>query len=527
MKDEDSNRSSDDDNFKEGEAQSFDEKDNKLDQSDDKHIPQSKISQVTKNVDIVENDDFNDNNFQIELNEENNDNKNNEQYNIRESNEDLRDTKIEKGKKEKKEEEKDEEREGERNRGKKIVGTNEEKKKEKSNISVPISYLNQGNDLILKKKKDIFIVEIDAQKTSEKVHTVYQIKQKIDNSNQFCSNINKKDDDTKILCYRRYKDFDKFYNTLKFRFPHCVFSRLSQKDFIKTKVKEDSIFMENRRKELQYFINKLYYHEQIGKSEEFKNFLYYSTFDEQYFRNRPKKYSYPECEKIMNDKGYLSLGMEKLKMFSGFSKQKEYPKSDLEKEIINRKEEFLNKDIQYNNLLKEVKDLFNTTDEEVKELKSLSNNLLYLKDNNSPKYLKKENDHNKNKFNELINLNQNFSDVLEKNSLIYLAEIVDQLNYCILDVEGINRAIERYIKFIEEYKKIQDINVKNNKFIIEEKEKSKNDKIEFEKSLFKDIQKYDKENNNIYEIIVEKIVIFIKQINGQVNEAFENSNFLN
>ena len=482
MEEKDPNKSSDDDNFKEGEAQSFDEKENKLDVSEEKIIKQSNISQAPKHVDLAEDNE--------------DDRKKNEKDNIRENDEELKIAK-------------------------------KEKNKEKSNISVPISYLNQGNELILKKKKDVFILEIDAQKSSEKVHTVYQIKQRNDNSNQFCNNISTKEDETKILCYRRYKDFDKFYNTLKFRFPHCVFPRLSQKDFLKAKVKEDSVFMENRRKQLQYFINNLYYHEQIGKSEEFTNFIYYSTFDEQYFKNRPKKFSYPECEKIKNDKGYFSMGMEKFKKFSGFSKQKDYKKSDLEKEILNRKEEFSNKDIQYNNLIKEIKDLFYTTDEEIKEYRSISNNLLYLKNNNSPKYSKKENEHNKNKFNELINLNTDFSDILENKSLIYLAEIIDVLNYCILDVEGINRAIERYENFIEEYKEIQEISVKNNKYIIEEKAKAKNDKIEFEKSLFNDIQKYDKENSDIYEKIIEKIHIYIKEINEKSYEVFENSNFLN
>ena len=115
---------------------------------------------------------------------------------------------------------------------------------------------------------------------------------------------------------------------------------------------------------------------------------------------------------------------------------------------------------------------------EVNQYKILSNNFLYMRDNNSNKNTKSENEYNKNKFNELINVNQRFSEILEDTSIVFLTEIIDKLNYCILDVQGINRAIDRYIEFNEEFKKIQEISVKNNKYIMEEKERAKNDKNE-------------------------------------------------
>ena len=139
--------------------------------------------------------------------------------------------------------------------------------KEKSNIinnnSQSIS-LNHGNQIIFNKRKDLIIIEIDKEKTSQKGYTVYQLNLINDNSNQFNSNLNSKKNEKKILCYRRYKDFEKFYNTLKFRFPHCIFPRLSEKNYVLAKVKDDPTFIENRRKELQFFMNKLYFHEIIG-----------------------------------------------------------------------------------------------------------------------------------------------------------------------------------------------------------------------------------------------------------------------
>ena len=151
--------------------------------------------------------------------------------------------------------------------------------KEKSNIinnNIESTNLNKGNQIIFNKRKDLIIIEIDKEKTSQKGYTVYQLNLINDNSNQYNSNINSKKNEKKILCYRRYKDFEKFYNSLKFRFPHCVFPRLSEKNYVLAKVKDDPTFIENRRKELQFFMNKLYLHEIIGKSEEFKHFINYS-----------------------------------------------------------------------------------------------------------------------------------------------------------------------------------------------------------------------------------------------------------
>ena len=487
----------------------------RLDDDSRNNIEASNISTAPKQVVTKKSDDFNeDDNFPIESND---DNKNREEKknNLKDSLEEINN-----GKKE--EEQKKEDKEDKIEDKKEKEEINEEGK-ERTNISSKYSNLNKGNELKKDKKKDVIHIEIDKEKTSQKKYTVYQLNLINDNSNKFNNNLSTKNE-KKILCYRRYKDFEKFYNILKIRYPQCIFSRLSQKNYIKSKVQDDPVFNEIRRKELQYFINKLYYHDQIGKSEEFKQFLYFATFDEEYFNNLPKKYFYPECEKAKNNKGYFSMGMDKFSSY--FSKPKDYKKSELEKEILNREKEFENKDIQYNNLLKEIKVLYETAEEEAKEYKILSNNLLYLKDNSSTKYAKNENEYNKIKFNELINLNQNFSEILENNTLELLTEIIDQLNYCILDVQGINRAIKRYIEFIDKFKEIQEINVKN-KYIMEEKEKAKNDKNEFEKSLYDDIQKYDKEKSQIYEEIIESIIKYLKNVNENNDEAFQNSNFIN
>ena len=382
--------------------------------------------------------------------------------------------------------------------------------------------LNNGNSissLQINRKKDVILIEIDEEKTNRNKYTVYQLIELKNNSNFNMNDIDSKNQNNEksILCYRRYSDFDKFYNVLKLRYPHCIFPRLSLKGF---KFNEDKIFLENRRKELQYFINRLYFHEEISKSEEFKHFIN-SVFDPQYYDNLPKKYSYPECEKVNNDKGYFSLGMNKIKGF--FGNAKVHNQSESERVILKREEEFKNKVNKYNELLKDIKILYESAEETKKEYKIISNNFLYVKGDNN-KDMENDEDNCKNIFNELIDLNQNISKIYEDNTKNYLMDIMDQLNYCILDVEGINRAIERFNNFIKEYEKVN--NTKNaNKYVSIEKSKIEKDKDEFERILLNDLKKYDKENEQIYELIIQKLIFYIHKINEEELKAFNNTSF--
>ena len=361
------------------------------------------------------------------------------------------------------------------------------------------------------KKKDAIILEVDEEKTKRNNFTVYQLIEIKQDSNSY----NKKT--KKILCYRRYSEFDKFYNKLKSRYPHCIFPRLSQKLYIK---KEDPINVENRRKELQYFLNRLYYHEEISKSEEFKRFIN-STFDAQYFDNLPNKYSYPESFKANNDQSYWTFGIKKIKGL--FSNTKEHTQSEKEKQILSREEEFKNKSTKYSDLLKDIKNLYENVEATKNEYKLISNNMLFLKDDKNKKDDNDDEDY-KNNFNELIDLNKNLSEIYDNNTKNDLVDIIDQLNYCILDVEGINRAIERFRNFIKDYETVKNAKAVN-KYVSEEKSKVEHDKEDFEDNILKDLKKYDRENDFIYEQIIEKLINYIKKINEDGLKAFNETNF--
>ena len=201
--------------------------------------------------------------------------------------------------------------------------------------------LNIGNEIIIYKQKDAIMVELVRGKNDKLNYDVYKLSLINDINNTFKNFLKKMSTENKVLCSRKYKDFYLFYKTLKFRFPQCIFPRLSHKDFIKSKILKDRIFIENRRKELQFFINQCYFHDKIGKSKEFKNFFKKETFDADYYKHLPLKHYYPLCEKIISEKGHLNKGFEKVKEL--LIKNKDIKASKMEEKIANMEEEFKNK----------------------------------------------------------------------------------------------------------------------------------------------------------------------------------------
>ena len=79
-----------------------------------------------------------------------------------------------------------------------------------------ITNLNTNNNSIpsfnFNKRKDVIIIEIDEEKSKLKKYTVYQLIEIKNNSNSYLNNYDSKiqDTDKKILCYRRYSEFDKW-----------------------------------------------------------------------------------------------------------------------------------------------------------------------------------------------------------------------------------------------------------------------------------------------------------------------------
>ena len=354
----------------------------------------------------------------------------------------------------------------------------------------------------------------DKERSEHKGYTVYEISKIIE-------------DKKHILCYRRYDNFSKFYEALKIRYPHYIIPKLSPKK-IMAKVYDDQVFIEQRRKELEFFINEIYSHDIMGKSEELQKFLNGANFDKQYFNSLLKCFDYPETlKKINENKGIITKGMKGVSdiynYFVGNKTQKDNQRENAKK--IFEKTENLDKKLEkYNSIYEEIKIIYKSFIDEREEKKFMINNLLFMK--NEGIY---ENNSVKNKFNELVELNQNYNfKKSDKFLQTFEAKIVDALNFCILYLNGEQKAIKRYKNFLENYNEIinyQKQEKDSNKIDIEQNN-IKTDIETYENNLLKEIEKIEDKTNKEYENIIHTLIMSLKDSTGEFVELYENSNFV-
>ena len=354
----------------------------------------------------------------------------------------------------------------------------------------------------------------DKERSEHKGYTVYEISKIIE-------------DKKHILCYRRYDNFSKFYEALKIRYPHYIIPKLSPKK-IMAKVYDDQVFIEQRRKGLAFFINEIYSHDIMGKSEELQKFLNGANFDKQYFNSLLKCFDYPETlKKINENKGIITKGMKGVSniynYFVGNKTEKDNQRENSKK--IFEKTENLDKKIEkYNSIYEEIKIIYKSFIDEREEKKFMINNLLFMK--NEGIY---ENNSVKNKFNELVELNQNYNFKKSGKFLqTFEAKIVDALNFCILYLNGEQKAIKRYKNFLENYNEIinyQKQEKDSNKIDIEQNN-IKTDIETYENNLLKEIEKIEDKTNKEYENIIHTLIMSLKDSTGEFVELYENSNFV-
>ena len=364
------------------------------------------------------------------------------------------------------------------------------------------------------KRKNQLYLRIDKEKTEKKKYTVYEISKIIDNKKE-------------IFCYRRYENFSKFYEALKIRYPHYIFPKLSIKN-IMTKVYDDPVFLEQRKKELEFFLNEIYSHEVIGKGEEIKKFLNDAEFDAYYFKSLLKIFDYPETlQKINENQGMINKGIQGISSlynyFIGNKSQIEERKGT--KQIFEKTKNLGEKKAKYKSVLTEIKNIYEAFKEENEEKKGMVNNFIFLQNEKN-----EENNPDKKKFNDLIEIYQNY-DFKKSESLLKVFEekIIDPLNFCILYLNGEEKAVKRYKDFLEQYNNV--INYKNqekdNNRIILEQHNIKQDIDNYEDNLLKEIDRIENKTNKEFEIIIHILIITLKDSTEEFNELFKNSNFIN
>ena len=153
------------------------------------------------------------------------------------------------------------------------------------------------------------------------------------------------------------------------------------------------------------------------------------------------------------------------------------------------------------------------------------NNFIFLQNEKN-----EENNPDKKKFNDLIEIYQNY-DFKKSESLLKVFEekIIDPLNFCILYLNGEEKAVKRYKDFLEQYNNV--INYKNqekdNNRIILEQHNIKQDIDNYEDNLLKEIDRIENKTNKEFEIIIHILIITLKDSTEEFNELFKNSNFIN
>jgi len=394
--------------------------------------------------------------------------------------------------------------------------TNNDKDLKKSTNKKKTQLGNKINYVITEtnKKDYILYIRLDKEKSEQKKYNIYEISKNVDNKKE-------------ILCYRRYDNFNKFYEALKIRYPHYIIPKLSEKK-IMAKVYDDQTFLEQRREELEFFINEIYLHEIMGKGEEINKFLSGANFDNQYFNSLLKFFDYPETlKKIKENKGIITKGMKGVSnLYNYFLGNKNNNNNEREnaKKIFEKTENLTKKIQKYSSTLEEVKIIYNSFIEEYNEKKFLIDNLIFLKneDNN-------ENNLEKTKFNELIKINQNYNFEKSDNFLKSFKElIVNPLNFNLLYLFGEEKAIKRYKKFLEKYEEIINYQKqeKDDKRISIEQIQIKKDIEIYENNLLEDIEKIENKTNQEYESIIHALILHLKSSTENFVELFGESDLI-
>ncbi len=122
------------------------------------------------------------------------------------------------------------------------------------------------------------------------------------------SEINEKNE-KKILCYRRYNNFDLFYNKLRKKYPFCLIPKLVGKKPLSNIIQEDTEFYGKRCKQLSYFINIIYDHSKFKNSRELQKFLSDPECDDEFFLIEDNLYDFPEASKFSGGFAHKFFGL--------------------------------------------------------------------------------------------------------------------------------------------------------------------------------------------------------------------------
>ena len=297
--------------------------------------------------------------------------------------------------------------------------------------------------------------------------------------------------DKKVLCFRRYDNFDKLNNKLKKKFPYVIIPNLPPKNSLAKIMSYNNEFFKSRMILLTFYVNFLNNHIILKETKEFKKFINDVEFDENFFNDGNNKdnsdinnnNNYNLKNKIYNVINFLGSGIKTRKLNDSeilIKKLYTHYKNIIEKYQI------LNKNIYL--YIKSIKTKGN-------EYKKISDNLLFIKDtfNNV-----KESSKNINDF-------AVFSEIISKSYLNQI-ELSEKLNFkldaLINLLLGICNSLDNYVKFIKKYEDVSEC------YLQSKKNGNNLEKISFEYEFCEKMKnKYEnilsRECNNFIEIFDE------------------------
>jgi hypothetical protein len=181
-----------------------------------------------------------------------------------------------------------------------------------------------------------------------------------------------------IKCYRRYDNFHKLHTKLKRKYPYILIPRLPPKNPLAKIITIDNEFYENRRRQLNFYINYLLYNNFLFKTKEVSKFINDAEFDEEFFNmdENPMK-SFPHSLKVTETVKNKIFGV-----FTNIFWNKEESRKVNDNEILLKRMETHYKRIleKYTEIKENVVSYIKTLKNDSEEFGKFSNTCFYLKD---------------------------------------------------------------------------------------------------------------------------------------------------
>lgn len=322
----------------------------------------------------------------------------------------------------------------------------------------------------------------------------------------------------KILCYRRYSNFFTFYSTLQRLYPHYIFPKLSEKNFL-TKLTNSTPFLERRRIQLKFLINYLYNHPYLSQTKLFIKFIKDAEFDDNYYNEITPCFYYPEITR-------LSSGNIITKISFNYFYNKIYPtqkieKSEREVEITKNEEFYKSISEKVNQMFIELNKIIIAMNQDENILNDMTRTFLFLKSKKEFSHLYNEEKSCNVIYQLSIDLYENYKSTMKSLSLDEFVDLFDEYN---LMLSGVCEGFDRYNEFIKLCNKVFTVCEEcekngykgtNIEKVRKEAEQVVMDKTEFEDKLTEEIIFFSKKYQNMFENLIQGFFTILNTLNQE------------